>query len=749
MILSFSISNVSVSTSVDVDISISDSILQPIVTQSIEDRDIPLFYFGVEAKDIYDYVNIDQPKFGKNKIKRLDNIGPGSSIAVSTSNLDITDVYNSYFDETIPLWYKHSHTTNSVIGSPTIISMVLYDYNMEEVDPRLWKYDSVSKILYTNIKNHRDPNSNRHIVYYVSTMYSDQQNSVEILNATNVYLLSDSVNIVKKYNLNYSASSISLNIGTSATVLYVRENMENVFDTKIYGDINSSNWNIAVKNDAILFDGEVYSIQGSFNSMSFSNTGTAPIMKITSKRVEVFNPTLLWVDLPGHLVVDGLPRVSAGLIPVKYEKLQLIVRDSQGKLKHVFTNYDSQNWVFEDTTGSVEAEFSISSVSENGYIKIYNEISIDDIVEISGYMYVDYCIGLENIKITNNAPASWQYYAEYFGFNGSNTKLLANPSLIIFNEKPDSISNPAANTFTYTIKHPFVDDDNFVIYDIQNGTPPDPMTWTIIAGVLTPSDLTKGVIAGSSYNTTTGLITLVYTGTYVDPSVDNLTTTYNRESISNAIEISNVTVTKKRTFNNIDLLDIRQRGGGINPKYKDIVDLIYPESIYYKNINNFSTLDLFISAGLIVNLPGNILLKRFNGVFEEQQLQKITSDSMRAGIPGIVRYYNIAPQIESIEYGEDIAPYMVIEWKDIQNFSYKLHISYDGSEFNLIKPTPTTALPATAEDLFTGTYSYKFYYNPPTPNNNLIYVKIEGLYTDNAGNEITGNFSETYRIVRV
>lgn len=742
MILSFTTSGVFKSTLIDLDISITDGLLQPITTQSIEDRDIPLLYYSVDAKNIYDYIGVDKTKFGKNRIRKFEAVSGTTGIDLLTSNIDVTDQANIYFDETVPLWYQHYTTSNSIIGAPNVIGMSLYDYNMEEVDSRLWKFDTSTKVLYTNVSNNIDPNSNRHVTYYVSTTYNDQQVSTEILNAHPVFKESSSNAVSKRYTINATSLSILMSISNSAAI-YVRENMDKAMDIKVYGDTNSSIWNLAVKNDVVEVDSVIYSIQKSFDSMLF--TEAPQIMKILSKRVEIISSSLLYVDLPGRFVTNGLPKVLNGSIPSKYQKIQLIIRNKNGVLKGVYTNYDPQNWVFEDTTGSVEAEFNINSVSANGYIKIFNEVSVDDLIEISGYMFVDYYIDPANIKITEDGGSNYSLYAEEYS---RSKRLNTNPSLLITDETPVSI-NKAADTYTYYLREPFLLDGNFKIKDTDNA-----ITWTIISNVLTPSGLPglSGTINSTVGSPTYGLVTLVYD---TPPPANNslsttgVRTTYNRSELTGLLDIGNIYVGKNRTFNTLNFIDIRQRGGGINPKYKETVELLYPESIYFKNINNFSSLDLFMSAGLIVNLPGNLLLNKFNGMFEEQQIKTKVDESMRAAIPGTVRYYNIAPQIESVEYGENTSKYMDITWKDIKGFSYRLHFSYDGSDFNLIKPTPITLLPPTDEDLFNGIYSYRFYYNPPTPNNNLIYVKIEGLYEDNYGNEIAGNFSETYRIIRL
>lgn len=741
MILSFSITGIQNTTTIDTQISIVDGLLEPIITQSVDETDIPLFYYGLEAKDIYDYVSIAQGNFGKNRTRVVYS---GPSVELNTSNINITDQANIYFEDTVPLWYQHYPTSASLLGSSDIVGISLYDYNQQLVDGRLWKYDVGQKKLFSNVKNYIDPNTLRHVVYYASITYKDGQVVNELLNAQPVFRKSNSNLIAKRYSITVDNTSITAFINgasiSSSKPLYIRENLEDTMDIKVYGDLNSSSWNLAVRNDYLLSDGAVYTINDSFTNSSqfylYPNN-----IKILSKRVQVITPTLIWADLPGRFITDGAVEIDTGTIPDSAMEVTLIVRDASGNLKAVYTNYDTQNFVYNDSTNSVEAIFAINSISSDGYIKLLAEISPDDIIDISGNMLADYYIDGTNIKYTVG-NSNYQLYAANKAL--STNLLWINPALDIEDEEPNSVS-VNTNVYTYLLKFPVVVASSISI-TVTDGLA-NIVTWTDNGlGVMAPSG---GAGVSGTVNYTTGVITLTYNGTQGTIGYTSIKTDYRQAQINGKIKIGSVSVSKNRNFDSLTLLDVRQRGGGIDPKYKETVELIYPESVFYRNADNFTSLDLHISAGLIINLPGNLLLTKFGGQYEEGQVQAKVDSSVRAAIPGIVRYYNVVPEIESVEYGDTPTPYMIITWRDIKDFSYRLHFSYDGSDFSIVRPSVGSELPANTVDTYTGTYQYQFFYNPPTPNNNLIYVKIEGLYRDSNNSLIAGNFSETYRIVRI
>jgi len=652
----------------------------------------------------------------------------------------ITDVFKTTsLNEVLPMYYRHDLSAHSSISEIEIldanfdsISRDLYQYYDEEA---VFGYSA--KYVYTNLKSSYDSKLNSYTLYYIK--FKDDTTGTFITNLLNPVQFYDKAtfgvdNKTRAYTADVSGSTVTI------TVYFDSINFSPTpypglqrFSVKIVGDDrirlvsppelpSTEKWYFRIN------PGEFYKTLGvdvgkyyvpEYHRQLFSPV--KPYKLLIDKQAKIISERILYLDPKpiSNLAIEGF-------------YIYIAIKDKFGDVIRALTN-DPDADAYVSPSGNITNIFyerdAIQSIAEDdGFIRLNNNISLDSTIHVT-----------------------YRYLERFHEYRDLSINPTINPRIL--NKKIVPYVIPEINsTLQKTIFHVLVDkddnivgasqDENFIrVVGIATGGSLDTLVDVSLADTDEYTGYELEILSGinasrkleiTSYAPVTKTITVghnfisaIISGddyrinkkfnnySYVDPisaATFNYTGWMNKyiKPPYYCIILSNSYIIQTLSPNNLDISDIRVRGGGVIESEVENALRVQDEAQWYSDIGYWDGQPYPGMGAILVQLPRSIL-KEIGGSFSREQVKDIVSRHMADGSYPIIRYYDKATKITSFVPESNK---ITIGWLDVGASSYNIYIGGSADNLTLYKTVAGVILSLEVDNL---------------TNDKIYYFKIESV----------------------
>jgi len=665
----------------------------------------------------------------------------------------ITDVFKTTsLGEEIAMYLRHSLDTYAAVSNIEVL-----DGNFQAVNADLYMYIDEEatlgyphKSIYTNLNCIFDSQVNRYTLYYIR--FKDETTGAfitEILNSKPFY--SKTTFSTQATDRAYSTSPL---FGLSRITIH--------FDSKTYSPtpiLNSHRFSLNVEGDnriAVVppsdlpatdkwylrinpgefykntVDGDARYYVPEYEEQLFSPV--SPFKLLVEKRARIINSRTLYLE----------PKPIANLNATGFY-LYIVLRDRFGTTKRALTNDPSAS-IYTTPSGVITDVF-------------FEKASIDSVAENDGFIRLSLDIDTDLI-----AYVSYRYVEDYYLYRGISVNSTINPRVlnnrILVYIKPefttfDFSGNPISDSIlSKTIFHLLIDESNLILSANESDG------FRTVEGLSTSGNLTTlsdtvnlssidvytdfeiEILSGpnsgrklkiSSYNTLNKTLTVaepfesaitagikyrinkkINDYEYLDPISSTLFNysgwieTYTG-SPNHYVLLSDVFAIQTLAPKNIDVTDIRIRGGGIKKDQIANTLKLQDEVQWYWDVGYWDGQPYPGMGAMIVELPRSIL-KEVGGDFSKEQVQSIVERHTGNGTYVVIKYYDRSTKILDVQPGNNS---IYLEWLDIEASSYNVYLGQNPDQMPLHRSVAGVLTNLTIDSL---------------DNDKIYYVMVEAVF---------------------
>lgn len=657
-------------------------------------------------------------------------------------------------DPSIPIYYYHN-IPQSIYGK-AIVDCELLDSEYNPVSNRLYLKDLDRSSLYTNVKNSYDEQSGDVELYYARYVFEDSSYSEALLNTKPIYKPAtfadlDSEGNLKqgahRYILSYSSAggySLTLPQAIDYSIQYTAVTQIRILSPNVspldriwFPRVYNSAFTKIFSSDRYKYDIPEYSTQA-FNPYE-------PYRFTPGKECTVINDNTIKVEDDNLVIL-----VSESL------HLDVVIKDKYGNPLQAMSTVAAKNgFDYSGTSGIVWDNGLLHSYDErDGFIKLNTKLKSTYIVEAS-YYYIDETYTLTQLNLNPISDSTITNYR------------------VVMYLVPEGPLNENRSRSIYYMK---VDTNGDIKYCSQDGTEStgniDLVTGTDItvadaSGFATGSDV-EGLTSGATgtveivdtannviyVRSVTGIFSaseVIEQGAYsssssavvvhniIDTSYDDgtagsfinkYTTAGSDLQDTHYLLLGDVIVTDPYRDDELNLVDIRLRGGGIKES-EDVAKIIsqQAEAKWYEDIGYWDGQPYSGSSVVLVKLPYEVLIE-YGGNFTEQQIRKIVSKHIAHGTYPVVRFYGRIPEVLTVIPGDTKID---LTWSDLgASYTYNVYVSTrEDTDFTKHNGAPISAMSYSVTGLTNNTTYY-------------LYIRAEGPSEFNSSIDIEHPKSSTW-----
>ena len=570
----------------------------------------------------------------------------GISYISDTDKIFFTNQYSVLADGTgVPFFYAHKLPDNTQGATVQLVTPT----GTEEVGTELFKLNDGKTYLFADFLNEFDDISGRYWLYYISSVDSSGNRTVEIYNPENAFheVTFDDIDpttgklypTANAYLKNSTGSKWTFTFPVVDTY-YIREVKQvriQVLPPTLEGPEDA--WVVSVTNSS--FDQIIEGVSHNYCIEEYALQAFIPA-----------EPTKMAVWEEAIRITDSLvklQREDARILPDESLHLDLLLYDKEdGSLVRALTTDTSREGA---VYGDTEIEFNSTAIADwDGDASI---IRIDDVA----------------IQERYRIRATYYYDDETYAYTVLNLNPLLNPDIIGFMAViyvvPDTKGTEEASIYHLLVK------DNIIYYCSQTGGDVVPNLSEYSGTVPNPDTVVGSVYQG--------------TGTYGNAFTDRF---------PEYLILAEITILSPMS-GKIGI-DIRTEGGGIDPDEEDEAIRANPRVAYFPGVAPVGGYPYPQNASLLVRVPYT-LLTEYGGEQTKETIRSHVEKHMGAGEYAIIVYDGVIPEIFEITPGDCIT----LKW----------YTEDPGYTFNVYRSLNKDSGYELIRTLAGATYDYNQYYD--------------------------------------